>query len=490
MDIAFEGNILSIFKNSIKNKKIVCYGSEVLFALFNNVWTDGISAVVDDNESRIGREIATYGGEKHTIKPVDALKEFDPSETVIIFTIVNEDEKRERVNQLGFFDTIEWRKIKNYDSLSEMDKFLVLYKIKQIGSKGTIRIAHIASHGGFNAGDNALNYCLRHLFQTRFPNAVFDLYKVHDAVSEKTIDIINKHDLLVIGGGGLFMDNSNKNEISGWQWAIPENLISEIKIPMAVFAVGYNYFFEQPTNSIFKNNIRALVEQCDFVGLRNYGSIKKVKEICGEGIEEKVQYQPCITTLIDRIFPVGEKKKNNRIAVNLSLDYAEYRFGQSEDAINLDIAMAIKEIHGQGYNIIVTIHCNRDWMFINYLRAVGFDDFEVFDMKDLEPGKVIDFYRNVEGVISSRGHGQMIPFGTGTKMLTLVTQPKNMWFLEDMGLEDYSIMLTENNNIVGEIIEKMDTLMNDDSYYKRIAQKKDEMMRVTEQNMETIRESI
>ena len=84
----------------------------------------------------------------------------------------------------------------------------------------------------------------------------------------------------------------------------------------------------------------------------------------------------------------------------------------------------------------------------------------------------------------------MIPFGTGTKMLTLVTQPKNMWFLEDMGLEDYSIMLTENNNIVSEIVEKMDVLMNDDAYYERMAKKKDEMMKVTEQNMETIRKSI
>lgn len=42
------------------------------------------------------------------------------------------------------------------------------------------------------------------------------------------------------GGGGLFLRDTDAKDIRGWQWATSSGLLSQINVPIWVYAVGYN----------------------------------------------------------------------------------------------------------------------------------------------------------------------------------------------------------------------------------------------------------
>ncbi|MBP0645265.1 hypothetical protein J8J17_26090, partial [Mycobacterium tuberculosis] len=65
-------------------------------------------------------------------------------------------------------------------------------------------------------------------------------------------------DAVVIGGGGLFLQDTNPNRLSGWQWKISAETLAGIEVPLIVYAVGDNRFPGQPE---FDDLLRTHVEQ-------------------------------------------------------------------------------------------------------------------------------------------------------------------------------------------------------------------------------------
>ncbi len=95
------------------------------------------------------------------------------------------------------------------------EKIPILMPIDNIGS---YKAPHISAFSHGNAGDLLLPVVLRELFRQTIGVCKWRSKNVRFPVKKFEIDRWNKSDMVVIGGGGLFLCDSYKNDVSGWQW--------------------------------------------------------------------------------------------------------------------------------------------------------------------------------------------------------------------------------------------------------------------------------
>ena len=124
-------------------------------------------------------------------------------------------------------------------------------RIQEGKKRSRPKATHITYWRAQNAGDTMLSYCVRQFL----PFQNWEIRTVAESINDDVIKQINETDMLVIGGGGLFLPDTNANTISGWQWAISEEQLDRIQVPIIVFAVGYNYFKGQENSELFIRSI-------------------------------------------------------------------------------------------------------------------------------------------------------------------------------------------------------------------------------------------
>ena len=355
-------------------------------------------------------------------------------------------------------------------------------------SKDKIEAVHITQYLITNTGDTVLSWCVR-----RYLNEFkWNLKKVTDKVDEELINKINRSKAVVVGGGGLFLPDTNANNVSGWQWAISNKQIENIKVPLIIYSVGYNFFKGQENTEMFKNSINCIVRKASFVGLRNTGSIEAIRNILDEDLKDKVIFQPCTTTLIRKICR-KEPCSNSKIVVfNVAFDREERRYGKMKEEKLLQIARAAKEIQEKGYKIVYVAHCHGDFKFLSYLDREKVN-YKVKNLIYSLPREVIKFYRKSELVIGMRGHAQMIPFGVGVKIISLGTHDKNKWFLQDVNLEEcYVDINNEYNKIKEKIMTLFEEIMikNPVDMNQKLRREQDKLWKISLKNREKIQEIV
>lgn len=354
-----------------------------------------------------------------------------------------------------------------------------------------LKIAHLGVHGNVsNGGDTLLFPVLRWLFQTNLAPTSFSLLQVRAEVTQKMIDVINQHDALLIGGGGLLLSDTNPNNLSGWQWACPIELLEQIKVPIIVFAIGYNQFRGQSEFAdIFNKNICKLVEKSSFFGLRNYGSIEALKTHLPEELHHKLIFQPCPTTVLSHFYPhLPSKIEENKpiISVNVAFDRHHLRFGDREDEILWGIAEVLLEYEKLGYKIQIFNHSPEDQDIHLWLKAKGafFDEVNLFGVP---PQTVIEEYSKVALALGMRGHAQMIPFGLNKQILSLISHDKLRFFLEDIGCPEWGVDFKDEN--FSEVLDNKINfeLSNRNSIEKQLLQSQDKLWKITQKNLETVK---
>lgn len=383
---------------------------------------------------------------------------------------------------------------KNNRSYKEL-LFFSLFSIKNIfylkNEKGlsSNKASHVSYYSGWeNAGDTVLSKCVRKAFNLKNKNG-WNLIKLTDHVDEGVIQKINKSPYLIIGGGGVLLPDSNPNSISGWQWDIDATFWAKINVPVIVYAIGYNYFKGQKNSELFIRNLEKLVKRANFFSLRNHGSIRKVKELLPDYLHDKIHYQPCPTTIIRNLNPsLAEKKNSKKVGINIAFDRYERRFGKDIYLILDQIALAMKTLDGQGFEIINVCHLENDRKFEISLEKRNVR-YHTANLQYMLPDKVYDFYNNIELMIGMRGHAQMIPFGVNTKIISLGTHQKLAYFLEDIDALDWYIDVRENPEHLSDvIISKFNIIMDSEKkeIEQRIAQQQASLFQITKRNLSMI----
>ena len=306
-----------------------------------------------------------------------------------------------------------------------------------------LTVTHISAFSHDNAGDLFLPVALRNLFNDNIPVKEWIGRHVHEVVSKGDVKRFGKSDFIVIGGGGLFLADTNPNELSGWQWSCGMDNLRDIQAPLIAFAIGYNRFRGQKEFApIFTEHLNAFVEKAVFVGIRNHGSIRKLREyLRTEELRDKLVFQPCMTTLTSLLYKdlCDYGKKEDFIAFNCAFDRQELR--RNDEAVLAQIAdVALRLSNHAG--IRYYSHMPSDEKVLPFFDKVGVE-YQLVRLRDVR--QTIMEYARPRLVIGMRGHAQMIPFGCNTPILSVISHDKMQWFLDDIHHPEWGVDVLDSS---------------------------------------------
>jgi 2-polyprenyl-3-methyl-5-hydroxy-6-metoxy-1,4-benzoquinol methylase/polysaccharide pyruvyl transferase WcaK-like protein len=363
------------------------------------------------------------------------------------------------------------------------------YLKKEIGT-GSRQITHITNFKGWgnNAGDIVLSACVRNTVRQKVKDVRFNIHSLKEEINPALISEINQSKALLIGGGGLFLPDTNPNAVSGWQWAVSKEQLDQIQVPVLLFAIGYNYFPGQNPDELFVRNLNHIIRKSAFVGIRNSGSIASIQNLLDPDLKGKeIRFQPCPTTIIRKqVQGLPVKVQSRNVAVNIAFDRYEKRFGAAIYEKLHQVALALKALEKRSYKIFNVCHLTKDERAEAAFDRVGLK-YETVRLQHQLPREIYGFYNQMEVVIGMRGHAQMIPFGLNTKIITLGTHFKMKWFLEDADMLEAYIDMRASGDLKTEILEKFDYVTNaSNKVDERIRIAQDRFFAATNENTELI----
>ncbi|MHA5052659.1 glycosyltransferase [Streptomyces sp. SD15] len=313
-----------------------------------------------------------------------------------------------------------------------------------------------------NAGDKLLPESVRLAFDPDTTARRWHSVHAHRLFDEAALERVNARRGLVIGGGGLFIPDTMPNGNSAWQWNVPDDLLNRIDVPIAVFAVGFNAFDGQSYRANrFRDSLRLLVEKSAFFGLRNHGSIEKVRAMLPAHLHDKVRFQPCPTTVTRQLVdgwqdPAG---RDDTILINAAYDRAGLRFGHDYAYFLAQMAEAVRGL-GKLAEVQCVAHSLDDEKMAFDLRREHGISMPVIPMYDFENDEIRDLYARTKLVIGMRGHAGMIPFGCGTPIISLISHPKMAYFLRDIERPEWGVSV-HDRNLAAVLVERAQGLLAD-----------------------------
>ncbi|RBM07340.1 polysaccharide pyruvyl transferase family protein [Streptomyces sp. PT12] len=351
--------------------------------------------------------------------------------------------------------------------------------------------AHVAlfADGNENAGDKVLPEAVRMCLDTDTGPRRWLSVHVHRLFDERALERVNARRGLVIGGGGLFLPDTAPNGNSTWQWNVADATLERITVPIAVFAVGYNIFDGQVyRRERFAESLRALVRSSAFFGLRNRGSVERVRELLPPELRDRVLYQPCPTTVTRRLTPgwSDPERRDDTVLVNCAYDRAGLRFGHDYGHFLAEMATAVRSL-GKHAEVRYAAHMPTDEKFVNDLRREHGLTLPVEPLYDATNDELRDLYARTRLVIGMRGHAGMIPFGCGTPILSLVSHPKLAYFLSDIERPEWGVSVHERH-LGTRLAERAEMLLADhDAAVADVHDRQRALWDVTQENIAELR---
>ena len=310
-----------------------------------------------------------------------------------------------------------------------------------------MKIAHVAAFAKAGNASNILSPdAVKRMIQKRSTKQIewVDI-EARDTPDNTTIELINGCALLIIGGGGLFLPDATYNEVSGWQWPVSVKQINDIQVPIYLRSVGFNLFRDQRDfNENFNASIQALACKCNYIGLRDSGSIYAIRKYLPYDLHSKIILDPCPTTIANKLYPEPPANPNSgqyKIGVNIAFDREKLRYGNRAEKLCADIAEGIKraEIRNKiRLNIEYFSHLNIDdkghEILKTYIPWIKYRSLGKMNCKE-----IIGIYKSANLTISTRGQAQLISFGCTNPILSIVSHNKLQWFLDDIKRPEWGL---------------------------------------------------
>ncbi|WP_328501855.1 polysaccharide pyruvyl transferase family protein [Streptomyces sp. NBC_00457] len=353
------------------------------------------------------------------------------------------------------------------------------------------QLAHVAFYMDRqgNAGDKLLPESVRSAFGPDTGSRRWHSVHAHRLFDEAALERVNARRGLVIGGGGLFIPDTMPNGNSAWQWNVPDDLMRRIDVPIAVYAVGFNAFDGQSYRANrFRDSLRLLVEKSSFFGLRNHGSIEKVRSMLPAHLHDKVRFQPCPTTVTRQLVPGWQDPatRDDTILINAAYDRAGLRFGHDYAYFLAQMAQAVRDL-GELAEVQCVAHSLDDEKIVFDLRREHGISMPVIPMYDFDNDGIRDLYARTKLVIGMRGHAGMIPFGCGTPIISLISHPKMAYFLRDIERPEWGVSV-HDRNLAAVLVERSKELLKDHAAtVADVHGRQQELWKVTEANAADLR---
>ena len=321
----------------------------------------------------------------------------------------------------------------------------------------TLKVAHIyASNAKINSGDFIIGIAYKKYFSECVikKECVFTNIDCRDSskFNKVNIDNLNKYDYILVGGGGLILPDTAPNKISCWQWCISKDCIMKITKPIYVLSIGYNLFFNQTMNmpfrsnnsedksrmDIFKQNITSLIDKSEMFTLRHNQDVESIINIIGEKYRPKINYEMCATVwYVNKYWkPTINYTNDKYFAIEIKDDREWRRYYKIGKDRYYKYLLNIVNTHiKKGENIIYLSH-DGSKNFYNYLLKNNVK-IPLLDNSVGNEDKIKENYSKIHTIYCSAGHSQMISYGLGIKIISLVTHPKIRNFCDDIGDTNY-----------------------------------------------------
>jgi len=214
-----------------------------------------------------------------------------------------------------------------------------------------IKVLHVASFRG-NIGDYANHQGFYKKFKKITPADFTQLeirkfYKNRDEMrfDESFVELVNKYDLLILGGGGFFdlkWDYSN----TGTTINLSKKIIESIKIPVLVNAMGYHEYGEVKDENVkkFKNFLEIITKRNNWlVTVRNDGSYERLYKRYGNLVKNITKVFDNGFYYLPKEFSKWKLKEENTtwIGMNVTNELFDTKFNNGITAEKLNELMSI-----------------------------------------------------------------------------------------------------------------------------------------------------
>lgn len=335
-----------------------------------------------------------------------------------------------------------------------------------------LKILHLASFSG-NIGDVA-----NHLgFYEKFRDKVcanieitkMEVRKFYRNRSELKFDdnfveTVNRHDLLVIGGGGFF-DLAWDYSCTGTTIDLSEEIVRKIKKPVLINAIGYHELGDvKPTNvDKFKRFLDVIIENDKwFVSVRNDGSLGRMNNRFGR-LSSKVMKVPdngFFYKVTKNVYRNYIKSHAEWIGLNLSNDLFNVAFNQGLNAnvFNRLIVEFIESVLGtmDDAGIIFFPHTPQDISTLGMVLEKVKDKYKrekilvapLFASEGEAVECVFDMYKACSCVIGMRFHTNVCCVGMNIPTIGLAGHDQISSLYDELGLSERCIKVNNNQFVI------------------------------------------
>ena len=318
-----------------------------------------------------------------------------------------------------------------------------------------LKVAHIyASNAKSNSGDFIIGIATKAYFKEEILqyNGKIEFVNLDcrnkGLFSNSNIDKLNNFDYIIVGSGGLILPDSSPNKISCWQWIISKENIKKIMKPIYVISIGWNLFFNQNMNmpkrdsnsqdksrtSIFKDNISTLIEKSQQFTLRHKSDVENLLNIVGDNYDKKVLYEMCPTVWYVKKYWKPKMNNINRkfFAIEIKDDRQWRRYHKIGMKKYYKYLLNMVKTHIKNNKKILYLSHDGSRSFYTYLRQNNIN-IPYLDNSCANEKKILENYSKIHTIYCSAGHSQMISYGLGIKIISLISHPKLKNFCDDIG---------------------------------------------------------
>lgn len=300
-----------------------------------------------------------------------------------------------------------------------------------------LKTLHLASFDG-NIGDNANhNGFYKHLKQLQGFEFQIDQLEIREFYwkkrffDESFVELVNKYDLLIIGGGNYF-ELWVEDSPTGTSISIELELLEKINTPILFNALGVDPGQGASEVNIqkFRNFLDLLITRDDFISIRNDGAKKAIIDYVGEEYLEHIHHTVDAGFFADIQEPSEYYKSKKYIAINIAYDMQDVRFENISYEEFLQTFKRFIDIfldENKDYEIGFVPHIYRDMTFITDLLNILDDETrrrKVF-VAPLLHGQnsfkeVMSIYKGAQVVLANRFHANVCSIGIGKPTIGLV----------------------------------------------------------------------
>jgi polysaccharide pyruvyl transferase WcaK-like protein len=310
-----------------------------------------------------------------------------------------------------------------------------------------LRLFHFDIKTYGNYGDTLLFEAVRQTFNGFRGGECFEIYDsrpLRDPVEPALVDYINDNfDAVVVGGGGLFLRDTNPNQQSGWQWNISLDQLRRLKPPLVIYSVGNNRFIDQAEFAPpFAEHVNLTMEKSVFFGLRNTGSMETISRYITEDNRDRVEYQPCTTTISSYLFPdlVADVDPARRLGLQMIVGRRQKAAGFQAAPIYSEVIDVARRLQREGWLLDSVPHARADMHFVAQAQReqLQMREVKLFGNQNVLY-KGVEYFANLPYLLGTRGHAQMVPFGMGSIPVSLLVHHKIGYFARDIGHPEWAV---------------------------------------------------